>query len=219
MVVDQVGRRERKKLATHRLLRLAALRLGAERGSQRITVEDIAEAADVSIRTFYDHFASKEDAMVGFDASRVDQLREALAARPPGEQPLVALRAVLRDLLEESSEEWPLRMEVIRGDPALLPRMFASFATVEGAMIEVIADRTGTDSRRDLYPVLVTAVATGAFRASMGSWHRTGEVLPLTDIFDAAFDQVGAGLPAPTVGKGAPPTRDGAKPVTRRKRT
>ena len=207
MTIGDVGRRERKKSATHRQLRSAALRLVAKRGLQKVTVEDIAEAADVSTRTFYDHFASKEDAIVGFDAVRVNQFRTSLRARPPDEQPLRALRAVMRALLDESSEEWPLRMEIIRFDPELLARMFASFASVEQAMIEVIGERTGADPDRDLYPVLVTAVATGAFRASVSSWHRTGEAVPLSKIFDAAFDQVAAGLTVPSTTK---------KPVTSR---
>ena len=82
MVADPIGRRERKRLATHHALRVAALRLGAERGIRDVTVEEIATAADVSVRTFYDHFPSTEDAIIGFDAWRVDQLRDALASRP-----------------------------------------------------------------------------------------------------------------------------------------
>lgn len=194
-----MGRRERKKLATHRLLRSAALEMSAERGLAKVTVEDIAEAADVSVRTFYDHFATKEDAIVGFDASRVDQLREALTERPLDEPPLESLRNVFRELLVESSEEWPLRMEVIRANPDLLPRMFSSFAVSEKAMIEVIASRTGTDSEHDLYPILITAVATGAFRTSISVWRASGGRVVLTEVFDAAFEQVSLGLPAPSV--------------------
>jgi AcrR family transcriptional regulator len=193
----QLGRRDRKKLTTHQLLRSAAFRLVAERSLAQVTVEDIADEADVSVRTFYDHFASKEDAIVGFDASRVDQLREALSARPQEESPLMALRSVLRELLEESGEEWSLRMRVIRSDPALLARMFASFAISERAMIEVIAARTGTDADQDLFPGLITAVATGAFRASIAVWRSNNESLALADVFDAAFELVSAGLPLP----------------------
>jgi K+-transporting ATPase A subunit len=107
-------------------------------------------------------------------------------------------------------------MEVIRTNPALLSRMFASFATVERAMIDVIAERTGTDANHDLYPVLVTAVAMGAVRASMSSWHSTGEVLPLSEIFDAAFDQVGTGLKPPKATKDVARTPAIAKPVSKR---
>jgi AcrR family transcriptional regulator len=199
MTSNELGRRERKKLATHRLLRSAALQLSADRGLSKVTVEDIAEAADVSVRTFYDHFATKEDAIVGFDASRVDQLRETLRERPEDEAPLESLRSVLRELLVESSEEWPLRMEVIRANPDLLPRMFSSFAVSEKAMIEVIASRTGTDPEHDLYPILITAVATGALRTSISVWRASGGTLVLSEVFDAAFEQVSLGLPAPAM--------------------
>jgi len=196
-VAEHSGRRERKKLTTHQLLRSAALRLGAERCLADVTVEEIAEEADVSVRTFYDHFRSKEDAMIGFDAYRVDRLRVALAERPLGESPLDALHTVLRMMLEESSFEWPLRMKVIATNPALLPRMFTSFIVYERAMIEAVAARTGLDPDHDLYPAVVTAVAAGALRASLTVWRANGERDDLTKIFDAAFAHVAHGLVAP----------------------
>src|SRR5271166_117204 len=68
--------RERKKLATRRSLRRVALDLVAERGFTHVTVEDIAEAADVSPRTFFNYFPSKEAALFGADPDRVTTLRE-----------------------------------------------------------------------------------------------------------------------------------------------
>ena len=196
-MAEHSGRRERKKLTTHQLLRSAALRLGAERCLADVTVEEIAEEADVSVRTFYDHFHSKEDAMIGFDAYRVDQLRVALAERPLGESALDALHTVLRMMLEESSFEWPLRMKVIATNPALLPRMFTSFIVYERAMIEAVAARTGLDPDHDLYPAVVTAVAVGALRASLTVWRAGGERDDLTEIFDTAFAHVAHGLVEP----------------------
>ena len=196
-MAEHSGRRERKKLTTHQLLRSAALRLGAERCLADVTVEEIAEEADVSVRTFYDHFHSKEDSMIGFDAYRVDQLRVALAERPLGESALDALHTVLRMMLEESSFEWPLRMKVIATNPALLPRMFTSFIVYERAMIEAVAARTGLDPDHDLYPAVVTAVAAGALRASLTVWRANGERDDLTEIFDAAFTHVAHGLVEP----------------------
>lgn len=218
MATTELGRRDRKKLATYQSLRSAALRLVAERGLHQVTVEDIAEAADVSVRTFFNHFPSKEDAIVGLDPEWVVQLREALIARPAEEPPLVALRAVLGEMaspMVERSEEWPLRMQVVRASPALLPRLLASFATFERALVEVVASRTGTDPDRDLYPVLTTAVAVGAFRAALASWRGSSGARSLPKLLDAAFSQVAAGLPAPDVAEKS--TRRSAAGTARRR--
>ena len=88
------GLRQQKKRATRHALRLAALRLIAERGVQDVTTDEIAAAADVSVRTFFNYFASKEDAIVGNDPALADTLAEELLARPADEAPLDALRAV-----------------------------------------------------------------------------------------------------------------------------
>lgn len=215
MVPNEIGRRDRKRIQTHDALRKAALGLSAERGLQKVTVEDIADAADVSIRTFYDYFPSKEDAIIGFDASRVEHLRLALLDRPDEESPLDSLRFVLHQLHVESREEWPLRMRVIKTNPSLLPKMFASFAVFERAMIEAIAQRTQTDPAVDLYPALVTAVATGAFRAVISTWRSGGERLAFDDLFASAFEQLGSGLEVP---KRAPVRRQSPARSTKMKK-
>ena len=87
--------RERKKLATRRALRRIAFQLAAERGFSNVTVEDIAEAAEVSTRTFFNYFPSKEAALFGNDPERVAALREQIAQAAPGESALDALRAAL----------------------------------------------------------------------------------------------------------------------------
>src|SRR6202021_2372965 len=79
------GLRERKKLATRQSLRRVALDLVSERGFAHVTVDDIAAAADVSTRTFFNYFPSKEAALFGIDPDQVAELRESVAHLAPGE--------------------------------------------------------------------------------------------------------------------------------------
>src|SRR5579863_10445214 len=90
--LEPVGRRERKKRATRLALKAAALDLVAARGFARVTVEDIADAADVSVRTFFNYFASKEAAIIGEDPELVEALKEDLVGLPATLGPLAAVR-------------------------------------------------------------------------------------------------------------------------------
>src|ERR1700743_244892 len=95
--VPPASRRERKKLATRRLLRRAALELVAERGLANVTVEDIAEAAEVSPRTFFNYFPSKEAVLFSGDPDRAAELRARIAGYDRSRTALDALRAVLSE--------------------------------------------------------------------------------------------------------------------------
>jgi hypothetical protein len=72
--------------------------------------------------------------------------------------------------------------------------MFSSFTIFERAMTDVIAQRTHVDPKTDLYPSLVTSVATAAFRSSIDVWRSSGEIKELSDLFDHAFTSVSNGL-------------------------
>src|ERR1700752_2228377 len=89
--------RERKKLATRLAIRRVALDLIAERGLSHVTVEDIAAAADVAPRTFFNYFPSKEAVLFGADPGRAEQLRARLVHAQPGSSALDVLRTVLVD--------------------------------------------------------------------------------------------------------------------------
>jgi AcrR family transcriptional regulator len=197
--------RERKKVATRRSLRRVALDLVADRGFAHVTVEDIAEAADVSPRTFFNYFPSKEAALFGGDPEQAAELRERVARQAPGEPVLDALRAVMvsdaRAVADEFAElggdpaDWLRRMKAARADPHLRAAHAAQMSMIERAITEGLAERLGTDPEQDPYPGLLAATAAGVFRASMTFWAAAGGTVPLERLIDLAFQALADGLP------------------------
>jgi AcrR family transcriptional regulator len=202
---ETVSLRERKKLATRRAIRRVALDLVAERGFVHVTVEDIAEAADVSPRTFFNYFPSKEAALFGADPERVTALRERLVRQAPGESALDALRVVLvgeaRVLAEELGDlggdpaSWLQRMKAAHVDPHLRAAQAAHMAMVERVLADALAERLAADPEHDPYPLLLAGAATGVMRATMTFWARSGGVVALEHLTDAAFRALADGLP------------------------
>jgi AcrR family transcriptional regulator len=197
--------RERKKLATRRLLRRAALALVAERGLANVTVEDIAEAADVSPRTFFNYFPSKEAVLFGGDPDRAAELREGIASAAPGQPALDALRVVLaRDSEAMADElrslggdpaEWLRRMKVARTDPHVRAAHAAQMAMIERAIAEGLAARLGANQETDPYPGIVAAAAVSMVRACLSFWAGSGGAMPLGQLIDQAFKALADGFP------------------------
>jgi len=200
-----VSLRERKKLATRRLLRRAALDLVAERGLSNVTVEDIAGAAGVSPRTFFNYFASKEAALFGGDPDRAAELSERIASGRPGDSPLDALRAVLAQDAEAMTEElrslggdpadWLRRMKIARTDPHVLAAQAAQMAMIERAIAAGLAARLGADQETDPYPGIVAATAVSIVRTCLSFWAGAGGVIPVGQLIDEAFEALAAGFP------------------------
>lgn len=194
------GRRERKKLATRQALHEAALRLVAERGLDAVSVDDIAERADVSPRTFFNYFTSKTDAVIGLDPAAPQQLHDAFTSRPAAESPVEAVRAVQRERAAEMAEEpelWPLRMQVIDAHPMLVQQLIASFGESERMLAEAIAERTGTRVGVDAYPTLLASVQACVMRTALHRWLNTDFTASLPALVDECWDVLAAGLPAP----------------------
>lgn len=196
------GHRERKKRETRRALRMAALTLVDERGLEGVTVDEIAAAADVSPRTFFNYFAGKEDALVGNDPELVADLGRALSRRPADERPLEALRIAFLEVagaISANRPVWELRMRVVRANPSLRAGLVGATAELDRLLTAVIAERTGT-AATDIYPSLVAAVTASAARVAiqhsrLSTGDEDGHLL--TEAIDQAFDLLAAGLPTP----------------------
>jgi AcrR family transcriptional regulator len=127
--------RVRKKRETHRALAEAAQELVRERGLEHVTVEDIAAAANVSVRTFFNYFATKEESIVGVDDEVLAELADEILQRPEDERPIDVLRFVLVDEAGSGMlRRWQLRNELVARYPVLLPRHLAATVQVEEAL-------------------------------------------------------------------------------------
>lgn len=194
------GLRDRKKRATRRALRLAALRLIAERGLEQVTTDDIAAAADVSPRTFFNYFATKVDALVGNDPELGPQLARELLARPAHESIVDALQATLTEYARTvllDREVWQLRSTVLARHPELVGAMVAQTTAIEDALAQAIATRTGRDPQTDPYPSLVAAVVVAVSRSALRHLGERADAAALAALVHAHFDTLRHGLTPP----------------------
>lgn len=194
----ELGLRERKKRATRRSIARAALRLAQEVGPDGVTIDAIAHAADVAPRTVFNHFASKDDAILNVVSTSADAIREHFAARPHDEPVLLSLRAVLVDASEQLVDDlgdWRQRVRLVREHPAsLYPRYAAWFTSIEQALLELVADRLGADTDTDVRPALLVATAIAAVRVATDTWETSDRSVQLDELIDEAFGLLGRGL-------------------------
>ena len=191
------GLRERKRQQTLARLEEVALRLFAERGFEAVTVDDITAAAEVSRRTFFRYFPTKEDLLFGEQRQSVDRLRRALADRPADEPVLTALRHALlsmADSYEDARERLLRRAKIMAETPSLQGRNLVHQQAGEQAVTELVADWLGVDPARDLRPAVVAAVTVGALRAATASWFAGGGRAHLPTLAAEALDLVDGGL-------------------------
>lgn len=139
---EELGRRERKKQVTRRALVDAATRLFAEHGYDRTAVGDIAEAADVSKRTFFLHFPTKEDVLLADAGTRVELGIRAIQDRPAGSSVRdVLLDATGRMIADLEAADLPsglagLRARLVVESPAVQARVLHVTFTAQHRIAE-----------------------------------------------------------------------------------
>ncbi|MCU1593467.1 MAG: transcriptional regulator TetR family [Frankiales bacterium] len=192
-----LGLRERKKLATRQALAAAALHLAAERGADAVTVEDIAAAADVSPRTFFNHFATKEEAFVADDLDRAKELLERLRQEPLEADLWGTLVRMLAEHLDEAvylDRRQALALHAIRTSPAVLTQQFLQYAGLEVDLVAEIARRTH-EPASGLQPRLLAASLVAALRTAVDTWIELSEDPTPRRLFETAAAQLAPAFP------------------------
>ncbi|MFD0691487.1 TetR family transcriptional regulator [Actinomadura fibrosa] len=190
------GLRERKKRRTRRAIAAAALRLFAERGYEETTIADIAAAADVSPRTFFSYFPSKEDVVFAEVDDRLAEVAERLR-RTPGESPLATLRRSVVDVLEaivtEHGEYGAVQVGLMLERPALRARALQRLTDTQDA-IEVLL-RDLCPGIGDIDVVAAAGIAVGGMQAVIVHCRRHGyDPHSMRTALDRAVDIVENGL-------------------------
>jgi AcrR family transcriptional regulator len=198
---DEPGRRERKKSETREALRASAHRLFAEKGFAQTTIDDITAAADVSRRTFFRYYSSKDELLRADVADLLPVMIAALRARPSDETHFAAILGALRTLI---GPDGPPALAASLAHPVtgLRARMnlIRLLAEWEQGIADTLLIRSGPDVAGDeqrLRAVVTACAATSALRASIqiyrgrnpGRGLDTAELLPIIEQAFAVLDQ------------------------------
>jgi AcrR family transcriptional regulator len=198
----RLGLRERKKRETRDALSLATIRLAVERGWDAVTIDDIAAAANVSVRTFRNYFSSKAEAIATRHLDRMARIAEELRSRP-ADEPLwdaIAHSVTTQFLPGEDPPPDPHRAEATRlmlADPAVHGAVLRADALAQAQLAAAIAARTGTDVERDLYPKLVAATIGAAVGVAIGHALNAEPPVALIPLIHDVLGSLTAGLPSP----------------------
>lgn len=177
-----------------------AMILFDENGFENTTVEDIAKAVGISLRSYFRYYSSKEDVVIGDLVIGSTGLRDAVAHHLDEMTPWQALRHVMREGAAEIDAD-PLRqlrqlrmMRVIYTSAALRARSVEKHLTWSALLVPLVNGHMGSDPRfGDLPARTVVGNAFACLDAALLSWTEGKAAHPLADVIDAAFDAAETG--------------------------
>ena len=201
----ELGLRERKRLATRRAIQVAAVTLVAENGLDRLTVDEIGRLADISPRTFFNYFPTKEAAIVG-DAPSLPDEQFVTDFVESDEKLLTAIGRLFTEAVERAAEDRELsqlRRTIIKQNPQLFAMRIASMHDFQRD-IEVVIARRLRRERPELDEVdlaslanLTTHVAVGAMRHAWLHWSNDAEGAELSVRLHESFRMLEGLLASP----------------------
>jgi AcrR family transcriptional regulator len=195
---SEISLRERKRIKTQMQLADKAIALFLERGYDNVTVDEIADAVEVSPRTFYRYYPAKEDVLFPYEQASASLLRDALMARPREETSLVAVKNALLSLaddFEQRKEPFLKRMQIVATTPALQARSLEQMVTWERILAAALAERRGTPPET-LAPRLIAAASVAGLRVALETWLSGPDEPPLADLVVEVLDRLDSGLRA-----------------------
>jgi AcrR family transcriptional regulator len=199
---EELGLRERKRLATRREIQRAVLTLSSARGIDKVTIDEISRWADISPRTFFNYFPSKDSALIGDElhlACEADIERFVHAGT--GTDVLADLATLIAQSLQNTDgdrEIHELRRLVMKENSYLFTMRMATLRNFEAGLQEIVERRFATDDPRlaadpqalSQRALLFTLVAMAATRHAWRCWAESEESTPLSDWVAKSFREL-----------------------------
>lgn len=189
--------RERKKERTRELLVDTANRLFLEQGFDKTTVDQIAEAAGVSQRTFFRYFPAKDDVVFSKHAERIARFKALLVEHRDGQAPAATVRAALADFARdyqrqrrEMLREW----RIVTGSPLLIARDVEQDLEFEAAIVETLLGDETAGFAAERRARIIAGAIFGAVRATMQEWYSQGCREDLVELGLQSFQILEAGV-------------------------
>jgi AcrR family transcriptional regulator len=174
---DPADERQRKRIRTHRAIQAAALSAVIEVGFEGATVEEICRRAGISQRSFFNYFATKEDALVDAPAVSQAAIDDFLRGEHGLIDDLVTLVASAADQVASDLELIAMRRKLVRDYPQLVGRKFTGMyefeELIEGLVRQRLASPSATEDREQAQLLGITAAA--ALRFGWQIWLDRGD--------------------------------------------
>lgn len=189
--------RQRRRAFTADEIERVAIELFAARGFGEVTVDEIADAAGISPRTFFRYFPTKAHLVRAHQHRLFDRLVRALAARPADEGPVTALREAFLATTQMRAEDRDRIVLVGRllssaGEAVARDVGFEADRTDE--LVALVAERAGVDAATDLRPAVLVAAMTAAAQAAFRAWVQSGGKVELATMVADALELLNRGL-------------------------
>ncbi|AUX29335.1 MULTISPECIES: TetR family transcriptional regulator [Sorangium] len=185
------GLRERKKERTRAQIIETAIDLFLKHGYEQTTLDEVLGAVEISRRTFFRYFESKEDLLIAWMDQLIEVACASIRARPRSEAPVVATRNAIRDtvgrLYEGNVPRFVAVQQFVAKTPAIRARQSERLGHCAEAICEPLAARMGLDPQRDLAPRVLASCAIAIMQCAIDAWLARGATEDLLELVDEGF--------------------------------